>query len=29
MFQRLANLFRGVFGRFVSGLERSNPEAML
>ena len=29
MFQRLANLFRGVFGRFVSGLERSNPEALL
>jgi phage shock protein A len=29
MFQRLANLFRGVFGRFVSGLERSNPDALL
>jgi phage shock protein A len=29
MFQRLANLFRGFFGRFVSGLERANPEALL
>jgi len=29
MFKRLANLFRGVFGRFVSGLERSNPDALL
>ncbi len=29
MFQRLANVFRGIFGRFVSGLERSNPDALL
>jgi phage shock protein A len=29
MWQRLANLFRGFFGLFVSGLERRNPEALL
>jgi len=29
MFQRLANLIRGFFGLFVSGLERQNPEALL
>lgn len=29
MFQRLANLLRGIFGRFVSGLEQGNPEALL
>lgn len=29
MFRRIANLFRGFFGLFVSGMERSNPEALL
>src|SRR6201993_2123924 len=29
MFKRLANLIRGFFGLFVSGLERQNPEALL
>lgn len=29
MFRRLGNLIRGFFGLFVSGLERSNPEALL
>lgn len=29
MFQRIANLFRGFFGLFVSGMERRNPEALL
>jgi phage shock protein A len=29
MFSRLANLFRGFFGLFVSGIERRNPEALL
>ena len=29
MFQRLANLLRGFFGLFISGLERQNPEALL
>jgi len=29
MFQRLMNVFRGIFGRFVSGLEQSNPAALL
>ena len=29
MFKRLANLFRGFFGLFVSDLERKNPEALL
>jgi phage shock protein A len=29
MFRRLANLIKGFFGLFVSGLERSNPEALL
>jgi len=29
VFRRLANLIRGFFGLFVSGLERSNPEALL
>jgi phage shock protein A len=29
MFQRIANLFRGFLGLFVSGLERQNPEALL
>lgn len=29
MFRRLANLIRGFFGLFVSGLERGNPEALL
>lgn len=29
MFKRLANVFRGFFGLFVSGLERANPEAIL
>jgi len=29
MFQRLANLIRGFFGLFVSGLEKQNPEALL
>ena len=29
MFRRLANLFRGFLGLFVSGLEKRNPEALL
>jgi phage shock protein A len=29
MFKRIANLFRGFVGLFVSGLERQNPEALL
>lgn len=29
MFRRIANLFRGFIGLFVSGLERQNPEALL
>ena len=29
MFKRLANVIRGFFGLFVSGLERRNPEALL
>jgi phage shock protein A len=29
MFQRLANLIRGFFSLFISGLERRNPEALL
>lgn len=29
MFQRFVNLIRGFFALFVSGLERSNPEALL
>jgi phage shock protein A len=29
MFRRLANLIRGFFGLFISGLERRNPEALL
>jgi phage shock protein A len=29
MFQRIANLIRGFFGLFISGLERQNPEALL
>jgi phage shock protein A len=29
MFRRLANVFRGFLGLFVSGLERRNPEALL
>jgi phage shock protein A len=29
MFQRLMNIIRGFLGLFVSGLERSNPEALL
>ncbi len=29
MFQRIANLFRGFLGLFISGLERQNPEALL
>lgn len=29
MFKRLANLFRGFFGLFISGMERRNPEALL
>lgn len=29
MFQRIANLIRGFFGLFVSGLEKTNPEALL
>jgi phage shock protein A len=29
MFKRLANVFRGFFGLFVSGMERRNPEALL
>ena len=29
MFRRISNLFRGFFGRAVSGVERRNPEALL
>lgn len=29
MFKRLANVIRGFFGLFVSGIERRNPEALL
>lgn len=29
MFKRIANLFRGFIGLFVSGMERANPEALL
>jgi phage shock protein A len=29
MFKRLANVFRGFFGLFVSGMERRNPEALV
>ena len=29
MFKRLANVIRGFFGLFVSGIERNNPEALL
>ena len=29
MFKRLANLFRGFMGLFVTGMERRNPEALL
>ena len=29
MFQRIANLIRGFFGLFISGLEKKNPEALL
>jgi phage shock protein A len=29
MFQRLANLIRGFFGLFISGIEKQNPEALL
>ena len=29
MFRRLANVFRGFFGLFISGMERRNPEALL
>ena len=29
MFKRFANLIRGFFGLFISGLERQNPEALL
>lgn len=29
MIERLANLIRGFFGLFISGLERQNPEALL
>src|SRR5215216_1084059 len=29
MFRRIANLFRGFLGLFVSGMERRNPEALL
>jgi len=29
MFRRIANLIRGFFGLFVSGMERRNPEALL
>lgn len=29
MFQRLANLIRGFFGLFISGMEKQNPEALL
>jgi len=29
MFRRIANIFRGFLGLFISGLERQNPEALL
>jgi len=29
MFTRIANLIRGFFGLFISGMERRNPEALL
>ena len=29
MFRRIGNLFRGFLSRFVSGIERRNPEALL
>lgn len=29
MFKRIANLIRGFFGLFVSGMERQNPQALL
>ena len=29
MFKRMANLIRGFFGLFISGVERRNPEALL
>ncbi len=29
MFRRIANLFRGFLGLFITGLERQNPEALL
>ena len=29
MFQRLMNLIRGFFGLFISGMEKTNPEALL
>ncbi|GMV24930.1 MAG: hypothetical protein AMXMBFR58_09610 [Phycisphaerae bacterium] len=29
MFRRLANLIRGFFGLFISGMEKANPEALL
>jgi len=29
MFKRLANIFRGFFGLFISGMEKRNPEALL
>lgn len=29
MFRRLANIFRGFIGLFISGLEKQNPEALL
>jgi phage shock protein A len=29
MFQRLVNLFRGFLGLFISGMEKTNPEALL
>jgi len=29
MFRRLANMIRGFFGLFISGMERRNPEALL
>ena len=29
MFRRIANLIKGFFGLFVSGLEKRNPEALL
>lgn len=29
MFRRISNIFRGILGLFVSGLEKKNPEALL